>query len=186
MLKSITPTTVTYDGTDFAIYPFPAMTAAMVSGDLARFIGPIIAGVLPLMAGGGDTEEEMGENAIDRLMSMSNAELLPSLNAALSTLTGENVQKILTELLIQYGNINCEYDDDTAGGRRQGKLTRSLLDELFIGKLDSMVMLAIDVVKLNFADFFTGLLRQYGNRQATLTNQKSTNTDGSGETVSIL
>lgn len=185
MLKSITPTTVTYDGIDFAIFPFPAMTAAMISGDLAQFVGPIIAGVIPII-GGGNSEEEIGENSIDRLLSMSNAELLPSLNAALSTLNGENVQKILTELLIRYGNINCEYSDEVTGVRKQEKLTRSLLDELFIGRLDSMLMLALDVVKLNFADFFTGILSQYGSRRAASKNRISNSTENSEETVSIL
>ena len=100
MLKSIIPTTVTYDGIDFAIFPFPAMTAAMISGDLAQFVGPIIAGVIPII-GGGDSVEEIGESSLDKMLHMSNEELLPSLNAALSTLNGENVQKILTELLIK-------------------------------------------------------------------------------------
>lgn len=185
MLKSITPTTVTYDGIDFAIFPFPAMTAAMISGDLAQFVGPIIAGVIPII-GEGNSAEEIGENSVDRMLSMSNTELLPCLNAALSTLNGENVQKILTELLIKHGNINCEYSDEVTGVRKQEKLTRSLLDELFIGRLDSMLMLALDVVKLNFADFFTGILSQYGSRRAASKSLVSNNMGDSEETVSIL
>lgn len=185
MLKSITPTTVTYDGIDFAIFPFPAMTAAMISGDLAQFVGPIIAGVITII-GEGNSVEEIGENSVDKMLSMSNEELLPSLNVALSTLNGENVQKILTELLIKYGNINCEYSDEVTGVRKQEKLTRSLLDELFIGRLDSMLMLALDVVKLNFADFFTGILSQYGNLQAASKNRISNNMGDFEETVSIL
>ena len=185
MLKSITPTTVTYDGIDCAIFRVPARTAAMISGDLAECVGPIIAGVIPIL-GEGNSVEEIGENSVDRMLSMSNAELLPSLNAALSTLNGENVQKILTELLIKYGNINCEYSDEVTGVRKQEKLTRSLLDELFIGRLDSMLMLALDVVKLNFADFFTGILSQYGSRQAASKNRISNNMGDSEETVSIL
>lgn len=185
MLKSITPTTVTYDGIDFAIFPFPAMTAAMISGDLAQFVGPIIAGVITII-GEGNSVEEIGENSVDKMLSMSNEELLPSLNVALSTLSGENVQKILTELLIKYGNINCEYSDEVTGVRKQEKLTRSLLDELFIGRLDSMLMLALDVVKLNFADFFTGILSQYGSRQVASKNRISNSTGDFEETVSIL
>lgn len=185
MLKSITPTTVTYDGIDFAIFPFPAMPAAMISGDLAQFVGPIIAGVIPII-GEGNSAEEIGENSIDRMLSMSNAELLPYLNAALSTINGENVQKILTELLIKYGNINCEYSDEVTGVRKQEKLTRNLLDELFIGRLDSMLMLALDVVKLNFADFFSGILSQYGSRRDASKSPISNNMGDSEKTVSIL
>lgn len=185
MLKQIDPKLVRYDGIEFAIYPFPAMTAANISGNLAKFIGPMIAAALPLFGGGGNTEEEIGESAVSRLFSMSNKDLLPMVDTALSVLDGDNVQRILNELLVKYGNINCEYEDDN-GETRQEKLTRKLLDEIFIGHLDSMLFLAIDVVKLNFADFFTNLLRRYGSRQAASTFRTSKSMDDSGKIVSVL
>lgn len=185
MPKQLDPTIVSYDDVEFAIYPFKAMTAAGISGDLAQFAGPIISAILPLFSGSNGNVDDTGASAMENMMGMSYDELVPLIKNALSTLDSNNIQKILSELLLIYKNINCEYRDDT-GRLVQQTLTRDLADELFIGSLDSMLNLAIDVVKVNYGDFFGRLLAQSGSLRGQLTNRSSKNTASSKEAISVL
>lgn len=152
------PTKVTYGNAEYAIYPFPAMTAAGISGDVARFAGPIVAGVAPILfdgSGNGKTD------ALSALMNTDIKDLGPMINTALSTLGKDNVQKILSELLLDYGNIAVEYRDET-GKLIQCRLTKEVADEIFIGQLDIMFSLCIDVINLNYKGFFTSLIDRSG------------------------
>ena len=54
MIKQIEPNRVSLCGVDFAIYPFGAMKAANLSGELGKFLGPIVAGCLPLIGSNDD------------------------------------------------------------------------------------------------------------------------------------
>lgn len=177
MQKKMTAHYLTIGDVRFAIYPFGAMTAAGISGDLSKFIGPLVAGLLPL-AGGGD-------GSLDAIMKSDITKLAPLVSSSLTTLDSDNVQKILMELLIDYGNVNCEYRDDR-GELVQSRLTKELADDLFIGSLEDMVRLAIEVVKVNFGSFFTKLTTQSGLQSVLSTSSESTTTESSTETVSIL
>lgn len=187
MPKSLEPTYVTYEDVTYAIYPFPAMTAVEVSGDLASFLGPIFSALIPLFSGAsGQTQDELGASALGNLSKMNNEQVVPMIKDALTGVDGKTVRAMMTKLLIAYDNITCEYEDPDRGVLVQKKLTAGLLDELFIGNLDSMLLLAIDVVKVNFAGFFEKLLNRSGSRQAGLTSRKSKSTGSSTETVSVL
>lgn len=177
MLKKTTPHLITIGDVSFAIYPFAAFAAAGIQGDLSRFIGPLFAGLLPLVGN--------GDGSLDALMKMDATKLAPLVSSSLATFDGENVQKILMELLIDHGNINCEYRDDR-GELVQSRLTRDLADELFIGSLEDMVKLAIEVVKVNFKGFFPKLIAQSGLQGVLSNNSGSTSTESLMETVSIL
>lgn len=176
MTKKITPHLVTIGDINYAIYPFGAMTAAGVSGDLAKFIGPLIAGLLPLSGGDG---------SLDALLKADVTKLAPLVSSSLVTLDGNNVQKILKELLIDYGNVVCEYRDDR-GDLVRNRLTSDIADDIFIGSLEDMVRLAIEVVKFNFKGFFTKLTTQSGLQEALLTSSESKTMESSTESVSIL
>ena len=161
---------VTIGECDFAIFPFPAFTASTISGDLAKFFGPLIAGFLPLLGG------EQTEEVIDSVMQMKVDDLVPSFIKAIQTLDGVSVHNILKELLVDYKNISVEYREDN-GEMVQSQLTYELANQIFVGGLDEMIRLAAEVVKLNFGDFFGKLFRQYGNRSATTAGQKQSGTD---------
>lgn len=176
MLKQIEAKRVSIGGISYAIYPFSAFKAAGISGDLGRFIGPMVAGVLPLI--GGDMD-------VDKLMNQDIEKLTPMIMMALGSLESSKVEHILMELLIEQQNISCEYRDER-GNIVQEQLTKELADEMFIGGLDNMVRLAIEVVKVNYGNFFTGLTDQYGNLQGLFRKSGSTTTAGSTDTVSII
>lgn len=152
MLKQIEPHRVHIGDVEYAIYPFPAMKSAGISGDLIKFIGPLIAGITPVI---GKWE------SIDKFLDEDIVKVLPLISGALQTLDANSVERILSELLLDYKNISCEYRDDS-GHMVQRELTKELADDLFIGGLQDMIRLAVEVVKLNFGGFFTGLLTQPG------------------------
>lgn len=187
MPKLLDATRVTYGDVEYAIFPFPAMTAAGIMGDLAKYIGPIVSALMPLFAGGatGKTEEEIGAAALGNAMKMDMNDVVSMLQSALSTMDGESLQRVVASLLTKHGNITYEYRDDT-GRPIVRKLTSAALDELFIGNLDCMLKLCVDVVRVNYSGFFSKLLSQYGDHQDTLTHQTSRNTEPLTDAVSVL
>lgn len=83
MIKQIEPNRVSLCGVDFAIYPFGAMKAANLSGELGKFLGPIVAGCLPLI----------GSND-DDVLSMDLKDAMPLITGAFSTLDGDTIEKL--------------------------------------------------------------------------------------------
>ena len=164
-MRQLEPKRVTIGEIEYAIYPFGAFDAAAISGDLAKMIGPLLVGVLPFI-------DEKGKPAAD----LSN--LGPALNMALASLDGEKLQSMLRQLLIVKKNINCEYRDDT-GQIVQKLLTIELANEIFVGNLDEMVQLAVEVVNFNFAGFFTQMLTLFGSRSKTTQKKTRKNTGSS-------
>ena len=187
MPKQLEPMYVTYEDVNYAIYPFPAMDAVEISGDLSRFLGPIVLGLAPLFAGGasGETSEDLGTAALQNALAMSNDQLIPILQGAMTSLDGKTMRSLIKKLLLDHENVVCEMVNDD-GRTVQRKLTASIMDELFIGSLDVMLRLVIDVMRLNYAGFFTKLLSQYGLQQAPSKAQKSKNTASSTAGVSLL
>lgn len=176
MLKQIDPKRVTIGDVSYAIYPFPAFKAAGISGDLGKFLGPLLAGIMPFL---GD------QASIDRLLNDDIVKTIPMITTALNTLDSDKVEHILMELLVNNRNISCEYRDDT-GHVVQEQLTKELADDLFIGGLDNMVRLAVEVVKLNYGGFFTGLTTQSGSLVEAQSKFGSKTTGSSTEVERIL
>lgn len=187
MPKLLDATRVTYGDVEYAIYPFSAMTAAGIMGDLAKYIGPIVSALVPLYAGGvsGNTEDEIGTEILGNVMKMKVDDIVPLLQSALSTLDGAALQNVIASLLTKHGNINYEYVDDN-GRPVMRKLTAAALDELFIGNLDGMFKLCVDVVRVNYSGFFGKLMSQSGVRPETLTRLKSAGTESLMDAVSVL
>ena len=58
----------------FYIRPFPAFTAANISGELAAVIAPLLASIAPLFGGDADQDADIMDMDIDKAMpSISNA-----------------------------------------------------------------------------------------------------------------
>lgn len=180
MLKQHEATRVNYDGIDFAIFPFPAMKAACISGDLVKFLTPVIGGLLPAFKGGVD-----GEKALSSLLQMDMSDLMSMVQIITASLDAGTIEKLLSELLTDSGNVSCEYRDDK-GKAVKTVLTKDVADEIFVGNLDSMLMLAVDVVKLNYGDFFTKLLGRFGNEPEESKTRKSKSTAYSKGVTTIL
>ncbi len=149
MLKQIEPKRVSLCGADFAIFPFGAMKAANLSGDLGRFLGPIVAGCLPLIG------------SSDETMSLDLKDAFPLVTEAFASLDGDVIEKLFRKLLLD-GNITCSYIDH-AGQRVQNRLTQDILDEIFCQNIDDMFRLAYEVININYSGFFKKLLGQSGN-----------------------
>lgn len=148
MLKQIEPKKVRLCDVDFAIFPFGAMKAANLSGELGRFFGPLVAGFLPLI--GSD----------DDVLSMDLTQAMPMITGAFSVLDGDTVEKLLRKLLLG-GNVACSYINDK-GDEVQSKLTQDLLDNIFCQNVDDLYRLAVEVINLNYSGFFKKLLNQSG------------------------
>lgn len=170
MLKQLEPKMVTLCDTEFAIYPFGAMKAANLSGELIKFFGPIVSGVVPLVLGSDD------------VMNMDLKNAMPLVMGAFSVMDGDTVEKLLNKLLLGE-NITCSHI--TENGRVQEKLSVDILNDVFCQNIDDMYRLAYEVIKVNYAGFFEKLFNgQSGKLKETILKLISTNTEISTEAVS--
>lgn len=141
----------------FYIRPFAAFTAANLSGDLSTLVAPIISALAPLLEGIGLDDLE-GERSI---MDAEMDEILPALSDALSTLSGDKIERLMRKLLVD--NKNISYEDPGTGNA--AILTADAANEIFCGELQDMYVLCWEVIKLNFKGFFKKLGVQSGNLQ---------------------
>lgn len=163
-MSSTDPKKVTIEGVDYAIYKFHAFYAANLSGELGRFIGPILVGLSPILSADRN-----------KVVEMQLKDLMPTIIQSLKTLDGDELERLLRRLLIDQKNIACEYKDDT-GHVKQEYLNEELVDRFFSGKIDQMLELAIDVINVNYEGFFGSLLNLYGS-QPENSGEKSTSSD---------
>ena len=159
----------------FYIRPFGAFAAANISGELAALLSPILAGIAPLF-GGLDTGDG-GSDAAANPLDMDIEEAMPAISSALSTISGDKVERMMRRLLIDQQNISVQ-GEDTDGDTVI--LDKDLADEVFCGELQDMFILCYEVIKLNFKGFFKKIGAQFGSLKELLQNQ-APNT-GSGET----
>ena len=177
MLKQTEPSKVTIGDIEYAVYPFPAFYAANISGELGKHLGPIVAGVLPLL-GDGDKESE---DVMGRLFNegVDYESLMPLIRDAFSSLDGDVMEALLRKLLIVKGNIACQYRN-SSGNIEQSTLTESLADEFFCQDITGMFKLALEVIKVNYGSFFELLPDQFGkDGEGIITFQTSKSTEPS-------
>lgn len=127
----------------FYIRPLPAFSATNLSGELAGLITPILASIAPLV-GNGISDMELDELAT------------PAFTGALSSMSGDKVEKLMKKLIIQYGTISVDYENETV------KLTEDIANEIFCGEVHEMFLLAYEVIRINFNGFFGKLTGQFG------------------------
>ncbi len=137
----------------FYITPFPAFTAARISGELASVIAPVLGSLSPLMKGA-DVN-----NAVN-IADMDVDEAFPAVADALSQLDGEKFEHLMKQLLIDYKNI--AYDNENNETER---LTYDAANEIFCGEMQDMLILCWEVIKLNFGGFFRKIAGQSGDLQ---------------------
>ena len=135
----------------FYIRPFPALTAASLSGDLAAVLTPLLGSILPIALQNNDGKEKA-------LFDMNIDEMAPALTCAAATLSGEKIEYLVRKLLINHRNISVV----AAGSEKAELLTEDLLNELFCGDIQDMFILAAEVVRINFDGFFGKLGSQFG------------------------
>lgn len=148
-MKQLESHAVNIDGMTFYIRPFPAFKAANLFGQLVKTLTPVIGGILPLADSAAG-----GKNLFD----LDLDEAAPAIVGAVSSLSGDKVEELLKQLLIDYQNVSVDNPSDG----RTVRLTEDLANELFCGDTQDMFLLAIEVVKLNYSGFFKKLASQFG------------------------
>ena len=133
----------------FYLRPFPAFTAANVSGDLAAVLTPLLGAAASVS---GKKEGDGGEEADD-------SDAAAALGSALSGLSGDQVEKVLRKLLTDHKNISVEAE---ATDWNVKPLTADLANEIFCSRLEDMLELCIEVVRLNYGGFFGKLGIRFG------------------------
>lgn len=157
----------------FYIKPFPAFVAANISGDLAALITPLLGGLAPLLGEGGNNEE----NVMDRDV----GDVLPSLSAAFSSLSGEKFERMMKKLLIDHKNI-AVMNEAVTGGEVQ-VLTYDTANEVFCGEVQDMYILCWEVIRLNFKGFFKKLGTRFGGVIQGLMSKAGNPSTTNGETL---
>lgn len=134
----------------FYIKPFPAFTAANLSGDLANLVAPLFGG----MAGA------FGNSKAEDIMSMEIDEALPSISSAFSGLSGDKFERLMRKLLVEHKNISVECE---ATDGETKVLSYDLANEVFCGEVQDMYILCFEVIRLNYKGFFKKLGARFGN-----------------------
>lgn len=163
-MKQQDPITKTIGEYNFYIRPFGAMTASKMTGDLAALVTPMLGAVAPVIGKYLNTED-------GSLLDIDVGDLGPVLTNAFTSLTGDNLERMMSQLLIDHKNIHF----DSTESREVKLLNRDELDEIFCMELQDMFLLAFEVLKLNYSGFFRKLASRYGNLDGILEKLASKN-----------
>lgn len=146
-LRQITPEIFDIGDVKYYITPFPAFTAANISGELASVLTPILSALIPL-ADGLDTNSE-------RKLGLGDIDVSKAANVIsnCSEIDGNKIERLMEKLLIS-GNVVAEFEDEDSGKIKQEKLSKDLANELFCGNVQDMYILCFQVIKINFNGFF--------------------------------
>lgn len=132
----------------FYLRPFPAFTAANISGELASLITPMISGLAPVFAG----------KSLDQVMTMEMEDAMPAFSDAFSALSGDKVERMMKKLLVDHENISVDIPETG----KTAVLNLDLANEVFCGDVQDMFLLCFEVIKINFSGFFRKLGAQFG------------------------
>ena len=163
-MKRMTVTKVTIGDVEFGITPFGAWKASNLSGELAKVLGPVVAGLAPVLFADG----------VEGFMKQDISKIIPSIIVGIRSLDGDVLEGMMRKLLIDDQNVSCKYKDEN-GRTHQDVLTWDLADEIFCQNLDGMFKLALEVVSLNFKGFFKNLFAQYGSQSPEAESEQTQN-----------
>ncbi len=134
----------------FYIRPFPAFTAANISGELISVLAPAVAGLAPLAMGADGSGGEVDIMNLD----------VASFSGAMSSISGDKVENLLKKLLTKHDNISVETEDGVK------HLDNDLANEIFCGSTQDMFILAVEVINVNYKGFFKKISGQFGLQKA--------------------
>lgn len=145
------------DGCTFYIYPLPAFTAANLSGEVISLLAPLLGGVASAFKGSGE------DGSAKNIMDMDISEAAPGICAAFSSLSSDKMEKLLRKLL-NSGNVGVRMD----GSADAQPLTEELCNEVFCRNVQNMFLVAFQVLKVNYSDFFGSIGNLSGNVKEAL------------------
>lgn len=154
----------------FKVRPLGAMNAAYVFGDVTAIVLPIMGTVA---VSSGNDEEASGMEMFQGMNLDSE-----SLANALGKINGQKLTTLLDELVLKYGNVSFQDEDD-----HWIVLTRSDFDEIFCADLIGAVKLCAAVIRQNYSGFFDGLSTLFGNLMSGTQAALSKNTEVSTQSA---
>lgn len=157
-MKQLETRTVQIGENVFYIRPFPAFKAANMSGELASLVMPMISGLAPLLNVVDSSKPNGG------LFDLNIEDAAPAISGAFSSISGDQVERILKHLLIAGSNVSV-----AAPGENPQILTEDLANEVFCADVQDMFLLAFEVIRSNYNGFFKKLGGQFGSLLADLT-----------------
>lgn len=160
----------------FKIRPLGAMNAAYVFGDVTAIVLPIM-GTVAVSSGNDDEASGMEASGMEMFQGMNlDSE---SLANALGKINGQKLTALLDELVLKYGNVSFQDEDD-----KWAVLTRSDFDEIFCADLIGAAKLCAAVIRQNYSGFFDGLSTLFGNLMSgTQAAAQSKNTEVSTQSA---
>lgn len=158
MMKQLETRTVQIGDNMFYIRPFPAFKAANMSGELAALVMPMLSGLAPLLNSVDASKSNGG------LFDLSVEDAAPAISQAFSSISGDQVERILKHLLIAGNNVSFGAPDDDPK-----ILTEDLANEVFCADVQDMFLLAFEVIRSNYNGFFKKLGGQFGSQVAGMT-----------------
>lgn len=154
----------------FKVRPLGAMNAAYVFGDVTAIVLPIMGTVA---VSSGNDDEASGMEMFQGMNLDSE-----SLANALGKINGQKLTTLLDELVLKYGNVSFQDEDD-----HWVVLTRSDFDEIFCADLIGAVKLCAAVIRQNYGGFFDGLSTLFGNLMSGTQAALSKNTEVSTQSA---
>ena len=154
----------------FKVRPLGAMNASYVFGDVTAIVLPIM-GTVAVSSGNDDEASDM---EMFQGMNLDSE----SLANALGKINGQKLTTLLDELVLKYGNVSFQDEDD-----HWVVLTRSDFDEIFCADLIGAVKLCAAVIRQNYSGFFDGLSTLFGNLMSGTQAARSKNTEVSTQSA---
>lgn len=174
-MKQLVTTEKVIGESTFYIRPFPAFTAANISGDLAALVTPLIGALAPLVV----TKDEQGNKKDGNIMDAEIDDAIPALSKAMSGLSGDQFERLMKKLLTDHQNISVVSEEATNG--KAVVMDYDLANEVFCGEVQDMYILCWEVIKINFKGFFKkigarfgGLLEAFQQKTASENTETST------------
>lgn len=141
----------------FYVTPFPAMKSAGIAADVAKVIGPALGGIFSIVGTGGNGKTD----AEGILSGIDPQKAVTVLGEALSSLDGDEMERIIGRLLIDYNNVNVSGPFTEFKAVR---MNRDTFDEVFCCEAQNIFVLCWDVINLNYKSFFKNIALQFGNQ----------------------
>lgn len=156
----------------FHIKPFPAFTAAKLSGDLSSLLAPLLGGVASVVPDKAFENEATVDDVLSSVEDMDINDALPAISNAFSGISGDKLEALMKKLLVVYKNVSI--DDETADGGAT-LLTYDLANEVFCGDVQDMYILCYHVIKINFNGFFKKVGNLFGKRKEPTEETQTSN-----------
>jgi len=151
-MKQFEITQKTIDGNTFYIQPFPAFTAANLSGEITSLILPLVGKAAPALT---TALKKGGESSI---LDLDAESVVPALTNGLASVSGDRVESLLKKLLTDHKKITVLSD----GEKEPQLLTEDKVNEIFCGDVQGLFVLAFEVIKSNYSGFFKKLGGRFG------------------------